>query len=113
MATETNPAHLVILAEHTLTAAQAATSILATSPGLPVERLHAEGIDGQGNIGPLLEIQVGDNPDAVTAWANSTGTSVEQTPFLGRTQHRATARIAGITVMVTAYEDADDEYWAS
>lgn len=111
MPTELLPADLVTVAEHALTAARAAAGILAAHPDLPCERLHAEGVDAKCNVGPVLEIQVDDDTEAVAKWAAAVGVIVRQEPFLRSTQHRATAVIGGITVMVTAYEDSpeDDE----
>ncbi len=109
MATALTPAELVSAAEHTLIAARLAKPFLAQHPGLPVARMHAGGADGEGNSAPLLEIQVDENADAVAKWAAEVGVSVLEEPFLRSTQHRATTVVDGVTVMVTAYVDREDE----
>jgi hypothetical protein len=109
MATALTPAELVSAAERTLTAARLAEPFLAQYPGLPVARMHAGGADGEGNSAPLLEIQVGEDADALAKWAAEVGVSVLEEPFLRSTQHRATTVVDGVTVMVTAYEEHEDE----
>ncbi|OKI16559.1 hypothetical protein [Streptomyces sp. CB03911] len=109
MSTALTPADLVRDAEDSLTAARFAETLLAKYPDLPIARMHAVGVDGEEQVGPLLEIQVGDDPEAVAKWAAEVGVSVEQGPFLSLTQHRATTVVDGVTVMVTAYEEHEDE----
>ncbi len=109
MSTALTPADLVRDAEDALTAARLAETLLAKYPDLPVVRMHAGGADGEGNAAPLLELQVDQDAGAVATWAAEVGVDVLKEPFLRSTQHRATTVVDGVTVMVTAYVDRDDE----
>lgn len=113
MATAHTPADLVRDAEDALTAARAAASFLAAHPGLPVARMHACGVDGQGHPGPLLELQLEEHSAGIAAdWARAAiGAEPQQEQWLNRVEHRVTVQFAGVTVLVTAFEDApeDDE----
>lgn len=107
MATATTPADLVRDAEQALAAAHVAEKFLAAHPDLPLERMHATGgeFDG-GPDGPLLEVQLGEDRDALNAFATATGGDVEE---VNEVDFRVGLSIDGVTVWVTAWELFDDE----
>ncbi|MCG6499434.1 hypothetical protein [Kitasatospora sp. A2-31] len=110
MATATTPTDLLADAEHTLTAARAAQAICDAHPDLPVNRIHAVGIDGHDNIGPLLEFLLDDGSiTELTAWAQTHGVEVTIEPFLHSTQHRAKTTVDGVAVWATTYVDDEDD----
>ncbi|MFE0460743.1 hypothetical protein ACFW1A_15990 [Kitasatospora sp. NPDC058965] len=112
MTTATTAGELLEQAQHALTAATAAAQVLADHPELPVQRMHATGVDADGRPGPFLEIQVDEDVNAVTAWADKLSAPVAVAPFFRRAEHIASATLHGVVVHVTAYTDAvpdDDE----
>ncbi|WP_327071917.1 hypothetical protein [Kitasatospora sp. NBC_01302] len=108
MSTALDPTDLVHQAQHALTAAQAATAVLADHPELPVARMHATGSDAGGKAGAFLEIQLDEDLEAVTQWAAKVGVPVTVTPFLRRAQHTASATLHDVTVHVTAFCDTNE-----
>ncbi|MER5641883.1 hypothetical protein ABT095_33720 [Kitasatospora sp. NPDC002227] len=108
MSTALDPTELVRHAQLALTAAQAAGAVLADHPELPVQRMHATGVDADGNPGAFLEIQLDDDAEAVTEWAAKTGATVTVAPFFRRAEHIASVTLHDVAVHVTAFVDTDD-----
>lgn len=108
MSTALDPTELLHQAQRALTAAQAAAVVLADHPELPVQRMHATGIDADGNPGAFLEIQLDDDVEAVTEWAAKVDATVTVAPFLRRAEHTASATLHDVAVHVTAFCDTDD-----
>lgn len=105
MATALTPADLVRDAEYALTAARAAATFLAAHPDLPIERMHASGIDQDDNAGPLLEIQLGNNVGALTEFSESVSAEVEKPSEI---EFRIVLKEGDVTVLVTAWEFSDE-----
>ncbi|MDH6141123.1 hypothetical protein P3T35_003136 [Kitasatospora sp. GP30] len=106
MATATTPADLIRAAIDTLAAARAAETLLAEHPELPVARLHASGTDDDDRVGPLLEVQLDTNLDALAEYAKAIGVEVEE---FTETEFRAVTTVRGVTVWVTAWEPLDSD----
>ncbi|KDN85713.1 hypothetical protein [Kitasatospora cheerisanensis] len=106
MTTGDTPEELVRETEHALTAARAAVAFTAANPTLPVAYFVAWGPSDRGiSAGPLLEIHLANEVDALQDYAKGIGATVDSS---GGT-FTVTTALGPVTVLLTACYPVDDE----
>ncbi|MGW4691026.1 hypothetical protein ACWEO1_01400 [Kitasatospora cineracea] len=106
MTTGNTPEELVRETEDALIAARAAAAFIAANPTLPATYFVAWGPSDRGiSSGPLLEIHLENEVDALQDYAKGIGATVDSS---GGT-FTATTTFGPVTVLLTAWYPLDDE----
>jgi hypothetical protein len=110
MPTALTPSELIREAEDALTAARTSVTFIAAHPDLPVARMHACGVDEEFTTGPLLEVQLDEDLDALTEFAAANDLTVNkgaESPY-GPVEHSVTLTVDSVRVIVAAFERGAD-----